>query len=61
MKRNESKALTPKKGAIAQSYDNLLMAQFFGLPAFQKDFGHAVKGKKGQYQLTSAWQAGLSE
>lgn len=39
------------------SYDTALMGSLFGFPAFNRDFGSKLPS--GEYQVSSAWQAGL--
>jgi SP family general alpha glucoside:H+ symporter-like MFS transporter len=43
---------------IMEGYDLNLMQGFFAFPPFQKRYG--VLGADGSYQLTAAWQAGLT-
>lgn len=44
-----------------EAYDNHLLSSFFSLPAFQKQFGQKVKGKKIGYELEASWQSALGE
>ncbi|VDB89533.1 Bgt-1085 [Blumeria graminis f. sp. tritici] len=46
-------------GVIMEGYDNLLLAQFYALPAFCKRYGAPI-GENGAYEIPPAWQAGLS-
>lgn len=46
-------------GIIMEGYDNLLLAQFYALPPFQKKYGKPT-GVDGLYEIPAAWQAGLS-
>ncbi len=43
---------------IMEGFDTALLASLFALPAFQQKFGE--RQPDGSYQLTAAWQAGLS-
>ena len=43
---------------IMEGYAIVLLATFYEFPPFKKKFGHLVKD--GQYELSAAWQAGLS-
>lgn len=43
---------------IMEGYDTALMPSFFGYPSFARHYGQYFEDIK-QYQLTSAWQAGL--
>lgn len=43
---------------IMEGYDTKLIGTLFAQPAFQKAYGEHVKGDT--YQITAAWQAGLS-
>jgi MFS transporter, SP family, general alpha glucoside:H+ symporter len=43
---------------IMEGYDLNLMQGFFAFPPFQKKYG--VKGPDGTYQITAAWQSGLT-
>lgn len=44
---------------IMEGYDTILLGNLFGFPAFARKFGNYVPAEKG-YELTAAWQAGLS-
>ncbi|RKF80022.1 Alpha-glucosides permease MPH2 [Golovinomyces cichoracearum] len=43
---------------IMEGFDNLLLTQFYALPAFCKKFGELASD--GTYQISPGWQAGLS-
>jgi SP family general alpha glucoside:H+ symporter-like MFS transporter len=43
---------------IMEGYDTKVLGTLFAQPAFQKAYGQHVKGDS--YQITAAWQAGLS-
>ncbi|USP77447.1 hypothetical protein yc1106_04721 [Curvularia clavata] len=43
---------------IMEGFDIVLIANLFAVPAFKKQFG--VKLPNGDYELTSSWQAGLT-
>ncbi|KFY55620.1 hypothetical protein V496_06942 [Pseudogymnoascus sp. VKM F-4515 (FW-2607)] len=43
---------------IMEGYDVVLMGSFFAFPPFQEKYG--VLNSDGSYELTAAWQAGLS-
>ena len=42
---------------VMEGFDTTLLGAFFGLPQFQRRFGHRLED--GTYQLTAAWMAGL--
>jgi SP family general alpha glucoside:H+ symporter-like MFS transporter len=44
---------------IMEGYDIVLISSFFGLPSFTKKYGSFVNDVSG-YQISAAWQAGLS-
>ncbi|KAH8679108.1 general substrate transporter [Tricladium varicosporioides] len=44
---------------IMEGYDIVLISSFFGLPSFTKKYGSFLNDTSG-YQITAAWQAGLS-
>ncbi|KAH8798619.1 general substrate transporter [Xylogone sp. PMI_703] len=44
---------------IMEGYDIVLISSFFGLPSFTKKYGSFVNHTSG-YQISAAWQAGLS-
>lgn len=44
---------------VMEGYDVVLLSSFYNFPTFQKKFGQS--DGKGGYQLTAAWQAGLSD
>jgi SP family general alpha glucoside:H+ symporter-like MFS transporter len=63
----ESLKLYPKASAwsillstavVMEGYDVVLMGSFYGFPSFQAKYG--VPDGKGGFQLTAAWQSGLS-
>ncbi|KZF21593.1 MFS maltose permease MalP [Xylona heveae TC161] len=43
---------------IMEGYDTLLIGSFYGLPAFNKKYGHQMPD--GSYSLSAQWQAALS-
>lgn len=43
---------------IMEGYDKSLLGSLLAFPAFKQRFGHI--GAKGDYQITAAWQSGLS-
>jgi SP family general alpha glucoside:H+ symporter-like MFS transporter len=43
---------------IMEGYDLVLMGSFYAVPSFAKKYGHRLPD--GTYQLTAAWQSGLS-
>ena len=43
---------------VMEGFDLVLISSLFGLPAFQRKFG--VQLENGTYQVTAAWQTGLS-
>jgi SP family general alpha glucoside:H+ symporter-like MFS transporter len=43
-----------------EGYDNHLLGNFIGYPAFRSKYGTYIDEKKG-YQISSAWQAGLTD
>ncbi|OJJ45236.1 hypothetical protein ASPZODRAFT_143882 [Penicilliopsis zonata CBS 506.65] len=43
---------------VMEGYDTTLLSSLYAYGPFQKQFG--VKGADGEYQLTAAWQSGLS-
>ncbi|KAL4893617.1 general substrate transporter [Aspergillus ambiguus] len=43
---------------IMEGYDVILMGSFYGLPAFNRKYGHLMTD--GSYGLSAKWQAGLS-
>lgn len=45
-------------GIIMEGYDNLLLAQFYAMPAFCRKFGSLRPN--GRYEVPAGWQAGLS-
>lgn len=45
---------------IMEGYDVTLIGSFYAYPTFRKKYGHDYGGEAG-YQLSSAWQAGLSD
>ncbi|KAK8074145.1 hypothetical protein PG994_005044 [Apiospora phragmitis] len=51
-------SLTVSMSVIMEGYDTILMGNFLGFPAFQKQFGEDHGGKAG-YQVTAAWQSAL--
>ena len=44
---------------IMEGYDTLLLANFFGLPAFQKKYG-TLDPATGVYNISAAWRSGLT-
>lgn len=52
-------SVTVSASIIMEGYDTALMPSFYGYPEFAKKYGHWYP-QAGSYQLTSAWQAGLS-
>jgi MFS transporter, SP family, general alpha glucoside:H+ symporter len=47
--------------AIAmEGFDLVLISAFFAYPTFQKKYGEPSHSKKGGYQISAPWQAGLS-
>jgi len=44
---------------IMEGYDIVLISSFFGLPSFTKKYGSFLNDTSG-YQISAAWQAGLS-
>jgi len=44
---------------IMEGYDNSLIGSFYGLPAFQKQFGIPYAGPPAGYQLEAKWQTAL--
>ena len=44
-----------------QAYDAQMIGSFYALPAFQKQFGIPVPGKKGAYQVAPKWQSAYCE
>ncbi|KAH8694153.1 general substrate transporter [Talaromyces proteolyticus] len=45
---------------IMEGYDNHLLGNFIGYPAFRKRYGTWLNAKSG-YQISSKWQAGLTD
>ncbi|KAK4946083.1 hypothetical protein LTR10_014885 [Elasticomyces elasticus] len=45
---------------VMEGYDTKLIGTLFAQPAFQKAYGEPVRGKTDSYQITAAWQSGLS-
>ncbi|GAB7362622.1 hypothetical protein MBLNU230_g2934t1 [Neophaeotheca triangularis] len=45
---------------IMEGYDVSLLNNFYGFPAFQRQFGEPTGDPENPYELTAAWQAGLS-
>lgn len=43
-----------------EGYDNHLLGNFIGYPAFRSKYGTYIDETKG-YQVSSAWQAGLTD
>jgi len=42
-----------------QAFDTNLHTSFYAPPAFQKQFGYAITGEVGQYQLKPGWQSAI--
>ncbi|KAK8004989.1 general substrate transporter [Apiospora arundinis] len=51
-------SLTVSMSVIMEGYDTILMGNFLGFPAFQKQFGEYHDGEAG-YQVAAAWQSAL--
>lgn len=45
---------------IMEGYDSTLIGSFFAYPSFRKKYGE-YHGRKGGYQLSSSWQAGITD
>jgi MFS transporter, SP family, general alpha glucoside:H+ symporter len=45
---------------VMEGYDTALLGGLTSFPAFQKKYGHPDPSGNGEYNLTAAWQAGLS-
>ncbi|KAK7974374.1 hypothetical protein PG989_016222 [Apiospora arundinis] len=48
-------SLTVSMSVIMEGYDTILMGNFLGFPAFQKQFGEYHGGEAG-YQVAAAWR-----
>lgn len=44
---------------VMEGYDTNLLASFYGLPQFNQKYG--TRDAAGNYQLSAAWQSGLSQ
>jgi hypothetical protein len=53
-------ALMVSMCVVMEGYDTILIGNFYAFPPFAKMYGHLVEGSDNEYQLTAAWQAGLS-
>lgn len=51
-------SLIISNATIMESYDLILLKNFYAYPAFQKTFGEQLPN--GSWQVTSPWQVGLS-
>lgn len=45
---------------IMEGFDIVLLGNLYALPTFQQKFGEKVPSSSGGYQITAAWQSGLS-